>query len=524
MAARSRQAKKVRTEGEFNVATIRSALNVPTGASSVYAWSLPDIYDARDMQMRGAFSRPAQLAAAMRTDDAIAVARANRLAPQRCIKVTMVPAKGARGRSIAAEAEALYGQDGIAVSPGTLADIEGCLVDHGVAFAVNVATVREDGSRVDMAVHYWPIEHVRWDHRERAYFTRVASGTADLRTTWRADEVRITHGDGRWIVFSTHDDEPFKQEAALLPASLVWARHAFAVRDWAKSSVAHGSAKVIGEMPEGVPLQKEGGGDSDEAAAFATLLRAIASSDQPVGIRPSGAKTDFLTNTSTAWQIFAELVSNAEKAAARIYLGTDGTLGSQGGAPGVDVQALFGVAITKVQGDLAAIERGLMTGSIEVWAALNFGDSSLAPSRRYMIPDADADAARASEAERRTAFQAAIKESRENGFVVDQAYVDALAASHGIDAPQLPPVTDAKAPTIALAPADLARVVTVNEARSSAGLGPLTLRDGAEDPDGFLTVEQFAAKKAAQSAAAAPSPGGAPPAEAPPTPALRAVP
>lgn len=515
MPAPSRRARKVRNASEFNVASIRSALNVPESAGSVYAWSLAEIYDARDLQMRGDFATPARLAAVMRTDDAIAVARANRLAPQRCIKVQIVAAKGARARPIAAEAEAHYGQDGVAVSPGTLADIEGCLVDHGVAFAVNVATVRDDGTRTDFAVHYWPIEHVRWDAADRCYYTRVEQDSADMRTSWRSDEVQIVHGDGRWIVFSTHDDEPFKQEAALLPAALVWARHAFAIRDWAKSSVAHGSAKVIGEMPEGVPLQKEGGGDSDEAAAFATLLRAIASSDQPVGIRPAGSKTDFLTNTSTAWQIFAELVGNAEKAAARIYLGTDGTLGAQGGAPGIDVQALFGVALTKVQGDLAAIERGLMTGSIEVWTAVNFGDSALAPSRRYMLPDSDADAARASDAERRRTFQSAIKEARDNGFVVDQAYVDTLADVHGIDPPQLPPETDEKAPTIQLAPTDIARVVSVNEARSSAGLGALTLRDGTEDPDGFLTVEQFAARKAAAVAA--------PPVAAAPTPALRSV-
>ncbi len=68
-------------------------------------------------------------------------------------------------------------------------------------------------------------------------------------------------------------------------------------------------------------------------------------------------------------------------------------------------------------------------------------------------------------------------------------------------------------PTIALAPTDLAGVVSVNEARASAGLGPL-LKDGGEDPDGFITVGEYKAKKEAKPTAAPP--------EA--VPALRSVP
>lgn len=449
--------------------------------------------------MRGQFATAAALAASMRTDDALAVARSNRLAPQRCLPVEIVPVKGARGKAIASEAEALYGQNGGAISAGTAADINGSLVDHGVAFAYNVTTPRDDGTRIDFEVHYWPIEHVRWDETTRGYRTRVQG---------ELSESPITHADGRWIIFQAHEHEPYKQEAAVLPGALVWARHAFAIRDWAKSSVAHGSAKVIGEMPAGVALQ-DANGLTPEAAAMAELLRAIATSDAPVGIRPAGSKTEFLTNTSSAWQIFAELVTNAERAAARIYLGTDGTLGSVGGAPGVDVSQLFGVAATKVQGDLAAISRGLQTGSIDVWTAVNFGDSSLAPSRRYMIPDADEEAERASRGARLMAFFAAIDAARASGFVVDQKYADRLAEAFNVDAPSLPAETDAQAPTIALAPTDLARVVSVNEARASAGLGPLVALGGGDDPDGRLTVEEFAAKKAVL--------------PAPPAPALRAV-
>lgn len=446
MGAPSKKAKKVRTESDFDTGRILRALKPPPDSDSVYSWTLANIFAARDAQMRGQFALPARLAAAMRTDDALAVARSNRLAPQRCIGVEIVPSAGTAGSKPAKEAEALYGQGGIAVSPGTLADINGCLVDHGVAFATNEWTVREDGTRTDCEVRYWPIEHVRWDSYQRCFVTRIDMASA--ADEGGGSEVPIVHGDGRWIVFSTHEHEPFKQEAAILPGALVWARHAYGLRDWAKSSVAHGSAKIVGEMPEGTALQDESG-TTPQGAAFLELLRALASSDSPVGIRPSGAKTEFVTNTSTAWQVFNELVLNAEKAAARIYLGTDGTLGSQGGAPGVDVAALFGVARTKVQGDLSAISRGLDTGSIQVWCALNFGTSVAAPTRKYQIPDEDEDAYRASYGARKTAFYADVQGARDAGFDVTQTVVDALAKKHDVETMLLKPTAAVAEPVAA---------------------------------------------------------------------------
>ncbi len=451
VAAPSKRARKVRAAGDFDVTRLRAALGTPrTGRIPLTSWTLAEIVTARDSQLRGHFQLPARLAESMRTDDALAVAFENRLAPQRCIQVEIVPAKGARALPIAGEAGALFGQNGVGISAETMGSIHACLVNHDVAFGVNIATPRADGSRVDVEMHAWPIEYVRWDPFYRCFKTRI-----DPETLGKGDapdpndpeaqkaygavggfEIPIVHGDGRWVIFQRYELDPFKH-APLLAAAFVWARHAYALRDWAKGSVAHGSAKVIGEMPVGVPLQDEGG-MSPDAAAMAELLRSIATSDSPVGIRPAGSKTDFLTNTSTAWQVWQELVSNAEKAAARIYLGTDGTLGTDGGAPGIDIESLFGVAATKVEGDLKCLEKGISTGVIEPWCALNFGDSSLAPTRRYMVPDDDAEAVKKSLGERTASFSAALKGLVDARIPLTQAHVDGLAKDFDVRAPILP--------------------------------------------------------------------------------------
>lgn len=440
MGAPSKRARKVRAAKEFDIANLSRRLSVPNQSRiASFSWTLEQIRQARDAQIVGHFALPAAAAKAMLTDDAIAVAYENRLAPQRCIPVEIVPGKGARAGAIAGEAEALFGQNGVGIRSETIADIEGCLVNHGVAFAVNVATPRADGSRVDLEMHYWPIEYVRWDSVRQCFMTRVDPQSLDAGSA--ASEVPIVHGDGRWVVFRKHEDQPWTQEAALLPALIVWARHAYAVRDWAKGSVSHGNAKIVGKLPPGIPLQQsDAEGEaalSAEAAAFLEMLKGLTSDDMPVGIAPAESTIDFMVNGSSAWQVWSELILNAERAAARIYLGTDGVLGAQGGAPGVDVQALFGVAATRVQGDLNAIEQGILTGVIEPWCAMNFGDSALAPTRRYQIPDADESARVEEVIKRYAAFFAAVKEARDSGFEVTQGYVDTIAKKYGVEPPKL---------------------------------------------------------------------------------------
>ena len=110
MGAASRRAKRIRKAAEFDVSKrLSRELRQPRdGRNTINAWSLENIFAAREAQMLGHFVLPARMAEQMRTDDALAVAYENRLAPQRCLPVEIVPAKGARGVSIAGEADALF--------------------------------------------------------------------------------------------------------------------------------------------------------------------------------------------------------------------------------------------------------------------------------------------------------------------------------------------------------------------------------------------------------------------------------
>jgi hypothetical protein len=455
----ARVLKKVRTADEFQGVTAMS-FRSPTRRQAPFAWSLESIRAARDDQMRGHFEQPVRLAEAMRTDDALFVAYHNRIAAQGAVEALIIPQKSTRGEKVERKM-----RTSVSVPRSVLEGIQGTMANHGLAIGYIVHEVDDLGTRVNMRLTEWPLEFVQWREHERLLKTRVLGG---------GEMVPIVHGDGRWIIFRKFFSLPWTEEACVLPGALIYAAHANGVSDWANASTSHGQAKMIGELPAGVSLQGPTAGTlSPEALAFLNMLQDVISGQSGVGIRPAGSATEFIANGSTAWQVFKELLINREKAAARIYLGTDAILGSVGGAPGVDISALFGVASTKIQGDFEAIERGLKTGLYEPWTAINFGDSVYAPRLEYQMPDPDEDKKSEENAAQLDRLLDALKKMRSEQMIVDQSTVDKLAASFKVEPiPQLSSGDD-KVVQIELAPTDVARVTKVKEARAAKGLPPL---------------------------------------------------
>ncbi len=481
LAAVEKIVPRTRTADEF--ATVIT-VDPPRRLQAIFSWTLESIRAARDEQSIGIFARAVRMAEAMRTDDALFNAYLTRIAPTQSLSTRLDPTGGARGARVARKA-----QESCIVPRSVLLGIHGTLANHGVAIGHVVRETTEDGGRVDMRLEEWPLEHVRWNPTTETLQTQTRAGLI----------VDAIHGDGQWVVFRKFAVDPWKQDACVRPGCLVWAAHADGLANWAGSARSHGLAKLVGEMASGVPLKNEDGTLSEAAQAFVQMMQDLASGDSVVGVRPAGAKTDVLANPSTMWQVFSELITNREKAAARIYLGTDAILGSVGGAPGVDISELFRVASTRLQGDVQAIQDALNTGLYQPWTAVNYGDSSYAPVFAYNIPDPDKAQTSEQRDTRRKALLAVIKEYRDQGMTVDQNVINRLAKEYGVDDPPVLAPIASRAVPIALAPTDVAKVVRVDEARASQGLGPLG------DERGKLTiVELDAAANAPAPAAPAP--------------------
>lgn len=385
------------------------------------SWTLETVRLARDNQMRGYFALPVRLAEMLRTDDALFNAYHARLAPQSAVATKLVPNGGIRGDAVSRKASSSI------ISPrDILSGLNGTMANHGVAIGYNEHEISDDGTRIDFRLTEWPLEWVRYNHSTEQLETSTRNGI----------RVPIVHGDGRWVVFRKFSTLPWVQEACVLPGSFVWAAHAEGLKNWGAASTSHGLAKIMGELPEGVSLlADENGTLTAEARAFLQMLQDVVSGEAGAGIRPAGSKTDMLTNSSTAWQVFSELILSREKAAARIYTGTDAILGAAGGAPGVDISELFGVASTKVQGDFEAIEQAWYTGVSQPWTAMNEGDSRYAPRLKYQLPDPDAKQKSEENAAKRIRLFDTLDRMATRGFTIDQPTVDALCCEYGIDTP-----------------------------------------------------------------------------------------
>ena len=446
-----------RTAEEFKGGYVVQA---PVRRTGPYAWSLEAIRTARDMQMRGDFSLPVRLAEAMRTDDALYVAYHNRIAPQSSVQTRLIP----RGDDVRSVSAARRAAASVFVSRSVLGGIEGTLANHGIAIGYVEHEISDDGTRVDMTLTEWPLEHCKYNIGSEQLETQVKGG----------QRVPIVHGDGQWIRFQKFDVLPWTQEAAILPGALIWASHAMPMSDWAGSSKAHGQAKIVGTLPEGVSMQMTDPSGAavltSEAQAFLRMLDDLISGETGAGIKPFGTTTDFISNGSTAWQVFAELIQNREKAAARCYLGTDAILGSVGGAPGVDIATLFAVASTKLQGDFDAIEQGLNTGLYQPWTAINLGDSRYSPRFSYELPDPDAGAKSAEQSEKRTRLFDALDRMRSLNLDITQSDIDLLAVDFGVLNPPRLGVTGAK--QLQLPDVAISAITTGLEGRTAQGLPP----------------------------------------------------
>ncbi|MFA5706637.1 MAG: hypothetical protein WDA41_09820 [Candidatus Neomarinimicrobiota bacterium] len=467
-------APRTREREEFSAGAARPS--APRRKQPQTSWSLESIRSARDAQVRGVFALPVRLAEAIRTDDALFVPYCTRIDPQSALSTRLEPVGGVRGEAIARAA-----RGSIVLPRHVLKALHGTLVNHGVAVGRLVHEANETGTRVDVRLEEWPLEHVRYDY-ERGCLTTATDG---------GERVDVLHGDGHWVVLRKCGVLPWAQEACLLPAAFVWAAHAEAIGDWSATTRAHGLAKIVGQLPEGVSLS-DGEELTAEAAAFLETLQSLASGEAAAGVAPAGSDVKWMSNGSSAWQVFDASVLSREKAAARIYLGTDASLGSVGGAPGVDISTLFGISSTRLQGDIVAIETGINTGIVQPWTAINYGSSRYAPRFAYLLPDPDETRNREETAANRERLLRDVERLRELGFLVTQELVAELAIQYGVSpVPVLAPSADRAVP-LELAPTDLAKVVRAREARASQGLP--AFGDQRDD----LTITELAALGEAQ--------------------------
>jgi hypothetical protein len=387
--------------------------------NGLYGWEYPRLIAARDAQVRGMFREPVALARSLRTDPAVFAALLNRQAPHRGLSREIRSGHELQGTasSILAEARATFIPDtSSSLPPGLLADAFDRLALHEIGIDQIHWEPRPDGSRLDAFVTSFPLECVEWDECGERLLAITTEG-----------RIPIVHGDGRWIVYTKSSDRPWAK-ASLVALAGVWCDIAYARRDRSKNVESHGESKWIGTLGPGI--------DTDSAAGDAFYNELIKLYDyRRAMVKPYGSEVERSEAAGTNWQIFGAIIDGDTKDIQRILLGQDGTMTNSGGDY-IKSWGAFGVRQDIVESDLAAVGACLSTGLLRPWSLMNFGRWDRL-EYKWLIPDSDEDTRRASIAERRKALWEDITLARSNGALVDQDYVDELAAQFGVVAPRL---------------------------------------------------------------------------------------
>jgi hypothetical protein len=194
-------------------------------------------------------------------------------------------------------------------------------------------------------------------------------------------------------------------------------------------------------------------------------------------VLPSGAKLDFVRLSGETSGVFKDALESVWAYVAAILLGSDGTMTRGSGVYSAPIFA--GVRRDLIATDLAATVRGINYGHVAPWLSVNYSKTIefaraagewVEPVLDIPLPDPDADARIKSHGDRLAALVAQVQAERAAGFVVTQERVQQLADTFDVQAPTL---ADVSPVSLALAPADVAKAVRVDEARAAQGLGPI---------------------------------------------------
>jgi len=318
----------------------------------------------------------------------------------------------------------------------------------------------------------WAVQYRRW---RRTYVAITNDGPVD-----------IISGDGKFTLLGDTEEPHFDGAIRALAEEVLDGRLTQQAR--ANYVDRYGSPKLIGTMPEKVPVR------GPEGDAMFDAMATIRGPDG-FGVIPHGAEVDWYSLSAQQSTVFKDSLENVWQYVAAILLGSDGTMSPSTGVYSAPIFA--GVRRDLIDRMLKAMVRGVNLGHVAPWLAFNFLASIeeqrargiwVDPVLDIPLPDPDADARMKSYAERVEKLHTIVKQERDAGFQVTQERVNQLAEKLDVEAPVLAPAGDAPTKPLELAPTDMAKVVTVNEARvAAAGLQPLP----PDDPRGALTIAEI---------------------------------
>jgi uncharacterized protein DUF935 len=297
----------------------------------------------------------------------------------------------------------------------------------------------------------------------------------------------VEPGAGKWLLHAPFGQYRGWQLGAIRPVAPLWLTRTYALRDWARFSEVHGLPLMKAKVPVG--------GDEGEKERFTAAVTGLG--QESVVMLPQGIDAtqnydlELLEAKDRSWEAFRGLIDQCDMsivlALMHQNLMTEMTEGSNAAA-----RQHANVREEEIRFCERTFMHDLYDQVARPWAAFNFGDPNLAPTSRY---DLDVPEDQTARADILVKIGTAVDLLTRSGVKIDVASV---AASMGLTLS----VKESAISKLVLAPTDVAKVVTVDEARAAQGL------PGIGDERGGKTISEAEA-----AAAPPPAPPVAPPPE-----------
>lgn len=225
---------------------------------------------------------------------------------------------------------------------------------------------RDDGSIGFDVIHP---SALRYDHQQKAWFAKQRDGS----------EVRVTPGDGTWIVYMPYGAKRPWARGAWRSLSRWWLLKSYAVDDWGRYSERHGQGVLVGTAQ--AETKKE---HRDELAADLQDL----GRETSIAL-PPGYDLKLIEAEANTWETFKAQVEMANTAITIRILGQNLSTEVSGGSyAAAAVHKAVAAAIIRADDETSATT--LRSQLIWWWASFNFGDGKKAPwPKRDTTPPAD---------------------------------------------------------------------------------------------------------------------------------------
>jgi hypothetical protein len=414
--------------------------------SDLSGWTPARVLRARDMADDGALMEAADCVEVLLTDD-----RVDGVLATRTHGLLGLPLHFAEGSP-----DARAALDGIGETPGEwwrmhdeaeLTRLENWGLILGVGLAQRIALPRKAGEAQTYKMETWSPRWLRWVDSERAWYVQTTTG-----------EERIEPNDGRWIVYTPYGSHrPWaagKWNALVFP----WLLKRFSLEDRANHSQTLGGSFLVAHAPAR--------SSERQRTKMQTDLGLLTKDSRFV--LPEGWDLKFVEATGRTWEIYDGQIGWADQAITIVLAGqivtTEGSPGFNSGNIHDQIKGDF------IRFDGERLATCLAEQSLRPWALVNYGSINAAPWPVW-------NTERPTDLEQRARTFEQLGRSiadLDKALKAEQRKVDIveLTSQYNIPTKVAPPDESTGSVAIPLASTDIAKVVKVDEARGSVGLGP----------------------------------------------------